>query len=145
MNENIELVQYIYKSSEMGVYSSENILNSINGKENKIIKDVENILKEYEKYKKESKKIIKKNKYELVNNSIKTKIGSMMGIKMEVTNDNSDSAIAHLMIEGLTMGVVDIESKINRFDKEVDKKIMKLAKDYLNFHNNYIKLLKKYL
>ena len=60
MNENIELVQYIYKSSEMGVYSSENILNSINGKENKIIKDVENILKEYEKYKKESKKIIKK-------------------------------------------------------------------------------------
>ena len=43
------------------------------------------------------------------------------------------------------MGVVDIESKINRFDKEVDKKIMKLAKDYLNFHNNYIKLLKKYL
>ena len=145
MNENIELVQYIYKSSEMGVYSSENILNSINGKENKIIKDVENILKEYEKYKKESKKIIKKNKYEIVNNSIKNKIGSMMGIKMEVNNDNSDSAIAHLMIEGLTMGVVDIESKINRFDKEVDKKIMKLAKDYLNFHNNYIKLLKKYL
>lgn len=145
MNENIELVQYIYKSSEMGVYSSENILNSINGKENKIIKDVENILKEYEKYKKESKKIIKKNNYELVNNSIKTKIGSMMGIKMEVNNDNSDSAIAHLMIEGLTMGVVDIESKINRFDKEVDKKIMKLAKDYLNFHNNYIKLLKNYL
>ena len=81
----------------------------------------------------------------LIDNSIKTKIGSMMGIKMDVSNDNSDSAIAHLMIEGLTMGVVDIESKINRFDKEVDKKIMKLAKDYLNFHNNYIKLLKIYL
>lgn len=145
MNENVELLQYIFKSSEMGVFSSEKLIQDINEKENKIKKDLECILKEYEKYKKESKKLIKKNKYELVHNSITTKIGSSMGIKMEVKKDNSDASIAHLLIQGLTMGIVDIESKIKRFENYADKNIINLAKNYLKFHNDYLEKLKNYL
>ena len=40
-----------------------------------------------------------------------TKIGSDMGIKMETIKDNSDAAIASMLIEGFTMGVT--EMKIN--------------------------------
>ena len=64
---------------------------------------------------------------------------------MEVKKDNSDASIAHLLIQGLTMGIVDIESKIKRFENYADKNIINLAKNYLKFHNDYLEKLKTYL
>ena len=74
-----------------------------------------------------------------------TKISSSMGMKMEVIKDNSDAAMAKLLTQGLTMGCVDIASKIDRYDSDADKKILKLAKDYLKFQKESIELLKEYL
>ena len=145
MNENQELLLYIYKNAEMGLYSTEKLINDINDKENKIKKPLEDILKTYEKYKKESKLLIKINKYQLPSSSIITKLSSSIGMKMEVEKDNSDSAIAKLLIQGLTMGSVDISAKIDRYEKEVDKKIIKLAKNYLKFQQESIESLKYYL
>ncbi len=130
MNQNLELVEYLYKNSEMGVYTLTKLLEELNGKENKIKKLVEEELKEYEKFYKESKKIITKHKLEPDGNSIMAKMGSDMGIKKEVKKDNSDSSIAHMIIEGVTMGLVDIETKIKNYTGEVDGDIMRLAKNY---------------
>ena len=74
-----------------------------------------------------------------------TKIMSKQGIKKEVKDDNSDANVAHLLIEGLTMGVVDIETKINNFKDKADKDILKLCDKYLKFQQNEIEKLKKYL
>ena len=130
MNQNLELVEYLYKNSEMGVYTLTKLLEELNGKENKIKKLVEEELKEYEKFYKESKKIITKHKLEPDGNSIMAKMGSDMGIKKVVKKDNSDSSIAHMIIEGVTMGLVDIETKIKNYTGEVDGDIMRLAKNY---------------
>ena len=116
MDENVELLEYIYKNSEMGNYSCQKLIKEINGKENKIKKILEGILKGYENYEKESKRIIKKYNYELKKNSLMTKMSSSMGIMMEVDKDNSDAAIAKLLTQGLTMGCVDIASKIDRYE-----------------------------
>ena len=66
-------------------------------------------------------------------------------MKMEVAKDNSDSAIAKLLTQGLTMGTVDITAKIDRYEKDADKKIIKMAKDYLKFQKESIDFLKDYL
>ena len=145
MNENIEILEYIYKNAEMGYTSSYKLLNSLKGKENKIKKSLENITNEYKKYRDESKRMIKKSKINLDGNSIITKITSSFGIQMEVNKDNSDAAIAHLMIQGLTMGCVDIESKINRFKNAIDKRVETLANNYLKFQNDSIEYLKQFL
>ena len=145
MNENNELLVYIYKNAEMGTLSCTNLIRELNGKDNKIKKAVEDILKEYEKYQEDSENLIDKYSYEIEENSKMTKMGSKMGIKMEVIKDNSDSAIAKMLIEGLTMGVVDISSKIERYKSSADKKIIKLAKDYLRFQEDAIEELKVYL
>ena len=145
MDENLELLEYIYKNAEMGVYSSTKLIQDINGKENKIIKTVEGILKGYENYFKDSKALIKKYKYPQNKNSIITKISSSMGMKMEIAKDNSDSAIAKLLTQGLTMGVVDIASKIDRYEHDADKKILSLAKRYMKFQKEAIDFLKDYL
>lgn len=145
MDVNTELLEYIYQSSEMGVVSLTNLLKDINGKENKLKPIISEELSTYEKYQKESKKLLAKNKAEIKENSMMTKMMSKMGISKEVKKDNSDAAIAHMVIEGFTMGVVDMETKIKNFKKDVDKKVLKLAEDYLEFQQEEIEKLKKYL
>lgn len=145
MNENLELLQYIYQSSEMGVSALTNLLKELNDKENKLKKIISDELSIYEKYFKESKKVLKKNKGKIKSNSLMTKMMSKQGIKKEVSDDNSDASIAHMLIQGLTMGVIDIETKIKNFGDKADKEITKVAVDYLKFQQDEIEKLKKYL
>ncbi len=145
MNENNELLEYIYQTAEMGVFSTTKLIEDINGKENKIKKVIEGILKGYENFLKDSKKMLEKKKTEIKENSTFSKMGASMGIKKEVKEDNSDAAIAHMMIEGLTMGTVDISSKIKNYEGDADKDILALAKKFLKFQEESIEFLKKYL
>ena len=145
MDENLEMLEYIVKNSEMGVYSSNKLIQLLSNKENKIRKVVEGILKGYENYYKESKKLIKKYTDDIKENGMMAKMSSSMMMKMDVMKDNSDSNIAHILTQGLTMGVVDITSKIDRFKGDADKKIINMAKDYLKFQQESIDFLKDYL
>ena len=145
MDENLEMLEYIVKNAEMGMYSSNKLIELLKDKENKIRKVVEGILKGYENYYKESKKLIKKYTDDIKENGMMAKMSSSMMMKMDVMKDNSDSNIAHILTQGLTMGVVDITSKIDRFEKDADKKILKMAKDYLKFQKESIDFLKDYL
>ncbi len=145
MNENIEMIEYIYKSSEMGVISCTKLLNELNNKENRIKKLISEELKKYENYLKETEKIIKKSKYEIKKASIMAKIGADIGIVKEVLMDNSDSRISNMLIQGFTMGITDIKSKISKYRKIVDKKVLKLALSYLKFQEEEVKKLSKYL
>ena len=144
-NEDKELLEYLYKSSEMGRDSLTNLLKELKDKENKLKGLISDELSEYEKFFNKSKKLLKKHKSEITSNSLITKIMSKQGIKKEVSNDNSDASIAHMLIEGLTMGVVDIETKINNFKDKSDKSILKLCEKYLKFQKEEIEKLKKYL
>ena len=145
MDENLELLEYIVKNAEMGKYSCEKLIKQINDKENKIKKVVEGILKGYENFYKDSKKQIKKYTSELKENSMMAKMEASMMMKMDIMKDNSDANIAHLLTQGLTMGVVDISSKIDRYKGDADRKIIKMAKEYLSFQQEAIDFLKEYL
>lgn len=145
MNENVELLELIYKNAEMGSFTLTKLIDELKNKENKIKKAVEDEIKGYEKYIKESKKLIDKGKYELKQNSLMSKMGASIGIKKETKTDNSDAAVAHMIIEGLTMGVVDISTKINNYKETADKKVISLAEDFLKFQQNEIERLKEFL
>ena len=145
MNENLELLEYLYKNSEMGVSTLTKMLDELQDKENKIKLWASEAIKEYEKFYKKSSELIKKYKMDVKGNSLMSKMGSNMGIKMEVMKDNSDSAMAHMIIEGVTMGLVDIETKINNFSDVVDGKILSLAIDYKEALKKQLETLKKYL
>ena len=47
MDENLELLEYIYKNAEMGAFSLTTLIDLLNGKENKIKKTVEEEIKGY--------------------------------------------------------------------------------------------------
>lgn len=145
MDENVELLEYIYQNAEMGVFTLTKLLKLINNTENKIKKVIEDELKMYESFLKDSKKLIKKIKVEPKENKLMTKLSAGMGIKMDLLKDNSDASIAHMLTEGITMGIVDVSTKIDNYKDVADKSIIKLAKDFLKYQQDEVEVLKKYL
>lgn len=145
MDENIELLEIIYKNAEMGVFTVNKLLKELEEKENKIKKLAKEELDTYEKYKEESEELIKKYDYDLEKNKLTSKIMSSMGISKEVDSDNSDASIAHMLTEGITMGIVDIQTKIDNYKDSVNKDILKLAKKFLKFQSDEVEKLKEYM
>lgn len=145
MNENNELLLYIYENASMGVKSTTNLINIINNKDNKIKKILEGELKGYENFVKDSEKLLKKYKIKKKEPSMMADISSSMGMKMEMMKDNSDSRVADMLTKGFTMGNIDISKKIDRYEKDADKEILELAKRLLKFGKANIELLKPYL
>ncbi len=146
MNENNELLTYIYQNAKMGVNSCTDLIRILNGKDNKIKKIVEGQLKGYENFVKKSEKLLKKNKIEQPKDKgMMADLMAKMGISMELMKDNSDARIADMLTKGFVMGNVDITKKIDRFEDDADKEILALAKELLEFGKVNIDLLKPYL
>lgn len=143
MNEKIELYKHIYKDSEMGIFTITKLLEELKEKDNKIKRDVEEILKGYERYFSEVKDLL--GDYTKDENDMMAKMGASMGIKKEVRSDNSDASIAEMLIQGVSMGSIEMEKKINNYKDVVEKKVLKFAKDFLEFQQDVITGLKKYL
>lgn len=145
MKEKNELLMHIYDVSYMGEYSTNKLLSTLKNKNNKIKSLLEEELKEYESYKKKSEKLLKKAKIEIPKTSILTKMSSNMGIMMETMKDNSDASIASMLVQGFTMGIVEMETKINNYKEEVNKNTIKLAKNLLKFQQKEIENLKTFM
>lgn len=145
MNENNELLLYIYENASMGVKSTTHLINIINNKDNKIKKILEGELKGYENFVKDSEKLLKKYKIQKKEKGVMADISSFMGMKMEMLKDNSDSRVADMLTKGFTMGNLDISKKIDRYEKDADKEILDLAKKLLEFGKENIGILKPYL
>lgn len=145
MNQNLELLTHIYKNSEMGVFSTTMLISKLKTRENKLKPILENEIKLYENFVKKSKKILKSYDFVPKNSNKMAKISSSIGITMETLKDNSDSALSQMLIEGLTMGVVSITTKISQYIKVADRKVVKLAKNFKNFQEEEIEKLKAYM
>lgn len=145
MDQNMEFVNYVYETSSMGASSITTLLDTIKDKDNKIKKVCEDILKGHEAFIKKSKRILKKNNAEIKPVPMTAKLGSWMGIKTEMIKDNSDARVADMVIRGLTMGIIELDKKIENFDKTITNSNKKLAKELRKFENESISLLKSYL
>lgn len=145
MNENMELLNFVYENAEMGVHTLNILSDTLRKRDNKIKGLIEDELKEYNSFLKEAEKLLKKNKVEPKKTNLMAKLSSKMGITMETMKDNSDPAIASMVIEGLTMGIVEMQTKIENYKKIVDKKILKLSTKFLKFQEEEIEKLKTFM
>ena len=145
MNENEEILEYIYQTSNMGYQSTKDLIDSLKGKDNKIKKLVEEIEKNYEKYAKETEKLLNKKDLKAKPVGMMAKAMSKMSVNKEMISDNSDSNIADMLIQGLTMGNLELSKHIDNYEKTADKKIINLAKSLRKFGEEYIEKLKVYL
>ena len=145
MNENTELLMHIYQSAEMGVYTTTNLLDLLKNKDNKIKTILQEELKDYEKYAKLSEEYLEKFDVESKSSGIMAKLGSDIGMTIETMKDNSDSRIASMLIEGMTMGILEMTGKIESYRKICKKDIISLAEELKNFQEKEIEKLKIYV
>lgn len=145
MNERLELVVYIHKDASMGAYTTKSLIDDLKDKDNKIKGYIEEIHKQYQEFSEKSKNILIDNEINPEEEGFVSKMMSSMGIKKEVKDDNSDSAISDMLIQGISMGVIEMEKKIKAYSDECEKEYVKLAKDFLKFQQKAIDELKKYL
>ena len=145
MNENEEVLEYIYQTSNMGMQNTKDLINSLKGKDNKIKKILPEIEKNYEKYVKETEKLLNKQDLKAKPIGMMAKAMSKMNISKEMMSDNSDANIADMLIQGLTMGNLELTKHIDNYKEVADKKVINLAKDLRKFGEEYIEKLKVYL
>lgn len=145
MKEEYELIEHVYRDAEMGAYTITKLLENLREKDNKIKGYAEEILKKYEEFAHDAKGKLKENKIPPMEEGVIAKVMSSMGISKEVKADNSDSAMADLLIQGISMGSIEMEKKISAYKDQVDKDHLKLAKKFLKFQEKTVDDLKKYL
>ncbi len=145
MEEKFELLEQIHHDASMGGYTITKLLESLKDKDNKIKAYLEEILQDYQKYAEDAKAILEKADKKVSSPSMMAKMGSSMGINKEVKEDNSDAAIADMMIQGVSMGSIEIEKKLKQYEKDLDKEYKKIAREYLKFQEKAIQHLKSYL
>lgn len=142
MNEDTELLNYIYQNAKMGIVGIDNIKKDIQDSEFlKVIKEQEN---DYYEICTKALKWLSNCNVERKNITAMSKLMTFMDAKIKLTKDNSISNIAKMMIEGNNMGIIAITEKLNNY-QGADKKIIKLAKDLLKIEERNLENLKKYL
>jgi len=145
MDKNLDFLTHIYQDIDMALDSLTMLSKKLDKKDNKIKEVIEKTIKGYEKHLKIVKHYMKENNYNIESKPLISKLGAFMGIKMEVIKDNSDSRMADMLIQGLTMGVLSITKNIDKYKKEVEKDILLIAKNYKKHQEESIEKLKLYL
>lgn len=142
MEEDIKLLNAIYKNTQMGIIGIDNIINDIKNKKLKATileqrNDYQDIFLKIKSY----LKSLDEDPEEI---SSIAKIMTYIDAKINTFDDKSVTNIAMMMIKGSNKGIVEIEEKINDYQGE-NKNILNLAKELLRIENKNINILKKYL
>lgn len=145
MKENIEVINLVYKDSDMSIKSLTELLETLEEKQNKIKDTVSNILKGYERYYDRALKLLNDYDSDGKKENILKEMMAKMGVDKEVKKDNSDANIAQMLIKGIDMGVSDINNKLKKTKDNIDNEVMNLANDFLDFQKDNIKSLKKHM
>ncbi|MBQ7105573.1 MAG: hypothetical protein IJN90_06940 [Bacilli bacterium] len=145
MNTETELLEYIYQTADLGKKGYIHLLQALEDKDNKIKKEIEKQLEGYEIIHEEVKELLKKKKIKPKDKGPFIEMINKMGTNMNVMIDNSDSKIAEMIIQGLTMGIIEMEKKIKEYEENVDKNIIKEAKKLLKYQEKCKKEIEKYL
>ena len=145
MKDKNELLEYIYQTTDLGKKGYVHLLQALEDKDNKIKKEIEKQLDGYEKLKKETETKLEENKIKPKDKGPFIELMNKMGVNMNVMMDNSDSKIAEIIIQGLTMGIIEMEKQLKEYEHEVDKEYIKLAKKVLKYQEKCLEDIKKYL
>jgi predicted RND superfamily exporter protein len=140
-----EFILYLYKITDMGVKSTKTLLDILKNKENKILPILDDELDEYNKAYQEVKELMKKRGIEEPNFGILQNLGVSASMHLELMQDNSDTRIANMLIQGYTMGNLELEKQYKKYKKELSEEENKIVDYIKEIQDENIKKLKTYL
>lgn len=142
MNENTQLLNFIYQNAQMGVETINQLL--------EIVKDSDflDYLKEkregYDKMLIDARSKLNEHGYDEEGISAFAKIKTYFMINMQTLSDDSTSHIAEMMMIGSTMGIINTIRSINKY-QNADKNLLAMMKTLQTFEEKSYEDLKSYL
>ncbi len=138
MNKEIELLNYIYQNTQMGIISIEQII-EIN-EDKKFSKLLNKQLNMYETINKQAIKYL--NNRDMFEKEISnfSKIKTYFMINIQTITDKSVSHLAEMLIIGSTMGVIDTIKKLNDYNDNDYQIINLMKKLHEDEEKNIVKL-----
>ena len=139
-----EFLGKLYKNVKMGADSIIKLLPKM--KEGELKRTLTDQLDGYQHFVSETEEKIERLGEVPKDENAFTKFRSGVGITMNTLMDSTDSHIAQIMIEGMTMGVTDTLKVMREYKgQSSDDGIMKIASEIVNYQEKCIETLKKYL
>ncbi len=142
MNQNAELLNYIYQNSQMGIVTIEH-LKEISEDDN-FKKQLNSQIDEYKEINEASKEMLNENGYDEKGIGSFEKIRTYLMINMQTLADKSTSHISEMLIIGSNMGVIEAVRNIKKYQNS-ESNIISLMKRLLKFEENNIEKLKEYI
>lgn len=142
MNQNAELLNFIYQNSQMGIEALQKLVSIT--KDNEFNKCLQSQLNEYKLINSNAVKKLNENGYDEKGIGTLTKIQSYIMLNIQTMMDKSSSHIAEMLITGSTMGTIDAIKNIKKY-KDAEPSILELMNDLKKFEENNIEQLKAFL
>lgn len=140
--DNLMILDELHKGCSMGIESLEAIEEKASNKTFK--KLLFNLIKKYEEMSNEINELHEiETDEEAKDTSTVSKAMTWGGIQMRTITDSSDSKLAELTMQGLNMGIIEGRKFLNH--GEVDKRVLKILREYVDVQEEYVEEFKKYL
>lgn len=143
MNGNVELLNYVYQNSEMGVKTINQLLGIV--EDGNFKNHLQSQLREYESFNNIAKGLLNKHKYDEKGIGTLNKITAYLMINIKTLTNKKPSHIAEMMIIGSNMGIIEAIKDIRKYEGKVEKDISNLMKKLLKFEEDNVKELKSFL
>lgn len=141
-NENASLLEEIYKTTKMGLEATQLMIPKVHNQQlRQKMKDQES---DYQGIAAKAKQMLRSDGRMPKPEKTMQKAILRGSIQINTMLNQTPSHIAKLMINGTTMGIVDITKNLNRLDG-ADIEVKKLAEDYIINEQKNIDELKKHL
>ena len=142
MDSNIELLNCIYQNAEMGKSSTKDVIDICEDDEFKTV--LQKHYNEFERiYDTAENKIVSANE-DPKHLSTFSKVSTDIMLNIKTLTDKTPSHLSQIMIQGDTMGIIDITKKLHEYN-DASQDILDLGNDLLQFEQNTIDELKKFL
>lgn len=141
MDNSEKLLQEVYKNVKMGGDSIVDLLDRVN--DDKFRGEMTAELDSYRRYQNEASQRLGERGLKPKELTAMEKLGAKMGMTFNTMLDATTSHLAEMMINGATMGIVDLEKQLNDGGHSPEAKAF--AEDVLNFEKSTVERLGNFL
>jgi hypothetical protein len=142
IDENIEFLNEVYKNSQAGSESISYLKEKVDDKQ--LLLELQNELTEYQNIQQRVTKLMANYKAVPKEQTPMAQMGMWTGVQMNTLLDKSPDKIAEMMIEGATMGIVDMTRSLKEH-REVPEEARKIGSDLIAVEERTIQNMKRYL
>ena len=143
MNENAELLNFVYQNAQMGVVTISQLLDIL--EDAAMRKQLQSERDEYQKIHDEAARLLLRNGYDEKGINAFERIRTYLMINLQTMTDKTPSHIAEMMLIGSTMGIVQATRNIRKYRDSAERDIVGLMRTLLQFEENNFQDLKEFL